>query len=131
MRRVTKDYQVPDTKIVLPKGLTVFVPLYAIHHDPDIYPNPEIFDPERFSTDQLGQRQNPKDLSFLAFGHGPRNCFGILFGMMQTRIGLLTILMNYKIETCKETPEVIEYSKNNIMMVPQAGVDLRFVKYID
>jgi Cytochrome P450 len=51
----------------------VLVPVYALHHDPDYFPDPEKFDPERFSDENKG---NIKNFTYLPFGSGPRNCIG-------------------------------------------------------
>ncbi|CAD7079494.1 unnamed protein product [Hermetia illucens] len=101
IRKAVRDYPVPNTKIVIEKGMEVFIPLYAIHHDPEIYPNPENFEPDRFSPEEVKNRHSG---SFLAFGDGPRNCVGQRFAKMQTRIGLTTLLKNYRFKTCGKTP---------------------------
>jgi cytochrome P450 family 6 len=69
-QRVAKeDYPIPNTKIVLEKGTSVMIPIYAIHHDPEIYPKPEVYDPDRFSPEETKKRHH---FSFLPFGEGPR-----------------------------------------------------------
>lgn len=47
---------------------------HAVHQDPDIYPNPEVYNPERFSPDQCANNKN----NFMGFGAGPRACIGNL-----------------------------------------------------
>lgn len=69
-RRAQMDYQVPGTDIVLEKGRRLLIPIHAIHTDPEYYPNPEIFDPQRFSNDEKKKRDN---MTFIPFGSGPRN----------------------------------------------------------
>ncbi|KAG4068038.1 hypothetical protein HA402_003944 [Bradysia odoriphaga] len=64
IRAVTKDYAVPGTNHLLQKGTLVWIPVYAIHHDPDIYPDPDVFDPDRFHPEEV-QRRHPQ--SFLAW----------------------------------------------------------------
>lgn len=62
---MTKDYQVPDSDVVLTKGMTVLASIYGIHHDPSLYPNPEEFDPERFSHENVVKRH---PMAFIPFG---------------------------------------------------------------
>ncbi len=70
-RRCTKDYKLPGTDIVVEKGTIVSAAVAAMHLDPQYYPDPEKFDPERFTTEEKNKR-NP--YSYLPFGQGPRNC---------------------------------------------------------
>lgn len=65
IRIVTKPYKVPGSKLVLEKSLSVMVSVYGIHHDPEIYPNPEKFDPDRFLPENVLKRH---PLSYLVFG---------------------------------------------------------------
>ena len=56
-RQALADYQVPGhPKFVIKKGMSVLIPTYAIHHDPDLYPEPEEFNPDRFSSVNVKQR---------------------------------------------------------------------------
>lgn len=74
-RKCTKAYpiSIPGTNLVVPVGSTIIVSTYAIHHDENIYPDPQRFDPERFSKEAKAERS---PYAFLPFGHGPRNCIG-------------------------------------------------------
>lgn len=73
MRKSLQDYNIPNTDVVLEKGTNVFIATYAIHHDEEFYPNPEKFDPERFSEEG---KQGRRPFTYLPFGDGPRNCIG-------------------------------------------------------
>lgn len=75
MREATETYPVPNDSLIIEKGQKIFMPMYSIHHDPKYYPNPELFDPERFSTEEKSKRPNG---SYFPFGDGPRHCIGIL-----------------------------------------------------
>lgn len=65
LRKVTKEYKVPDTDIVLKKGINVLANIYGIHRDPDYYPNPDVFDPDRFTQENIAKRH---PMAFIPFG---------------------------------------------------------------
>lgn len=69
-RACTKDYQVDGTNFSIKKGQMVFIPAFAIQNDPDIYPNPSVFDPDRFTPEEQAKRSQ---YAYLPFGVGPRN----------------------------------------------------------
>lgn len=66
-RVANKTFKVPGTNLTIPKGMKVFIPVYAIHHDENYYPEPEVFNPDRFSQ---GSELAPVANSFLPFGAG-------------------------------------------------------------
>lgn len=65
--------------VKVPTGTTVNIPVYAMHHADDVFPEPEKFDPERFTLEEI-QKRNP--YAYIPFSAGPRNCIG-----EQERIG--------------------------------------------
>ncbi|XP_063217343.1 cytochrome P450 6j1-like isoform X2 [Bacillus rossius redtenbacheri] len=75
-RECLSDYTIEGTDITLKKGTVVIVPSHGIHYDPDIYPDPEKFDPERFSDENKGKRSN---FAHLPFGEGPRKCIETIY----------------------------------------------------
>lgn len=75
VRQCHKDYKVPDSDITIPRGTKVQIPVYSLHHDPKYYPDPERFDPDRFTEEEKGQRY---PYTYLPFGDGPRGCIGEL-----------------------------------------------------
>lgn len=118
-RSATKDYKVPNTNFTIKKGTKVYIPVYDIHHDPEIYANPDVFDPDRFTPDEISKRPS---CSFLAFGDGPRNCIGLRFGMLQTQIGLVMLLKNFCFTTCDKTQIPIEISLQTATLTPKGGL---------
>lgn len=77
-RVCSKDYEYNDdgsTQFRIDKGTLVWIPIYGLHHDAKYYPEPERFDPERFSDAHKGDIVAG---SYLPFGVGPRNCIGRL-----------------------------------------------------
>lgn len=73
LRVCTKKFKIPDTDITLDTGMKVLIPTYSLHHDPVYNPNPELFDPLRFTEANKASRPNG---TFLPFGDGPRICIG-------------------------------------------------------
>nr|CAH7736637.1 unnamed protein product [Callosobruchus chinensis] len=65
-----------ETSLHIDRGTIVWIPAMAIHRDPHYWPEPEKFDPERFSDKN---KNNVNTGAFLAFGGGPRNCIGTDF----------------------------------------------------
>jgi cytochrome P450 len=98
-RVASVDYEYNGIKIK--KGQVVAVSLYALHHDPDLYPEPEEFRPERFSDENKKARENE---AYAPFGVGPRNCIGMRFALMEIKLLLATILAKYRFEKCAKTP---------------------------
>jgi cytochrome P450 family 6 len=76
-RKCNFDYELPvssdNVKVTLPAGTGAYAPIYAIHHDPQYYPDPETFDPERFTEENIKKRHQ---FCYLPFGEGPRICLG-------------------------------------------------------
>lgn len=71
-RQADVDYTFDDG-FTLPKGVSVLVPISGLQHDPEYYPEPHVFDPERFSDEN---KHNIVPYTYLPFGDGPRSCIG-------------------------------------------------------
>ncbi|XP_062552482.1 probable cytochrome P450 6a13 [Armigeres subalbatus] len=121
-RKVTKDYKLPNSDVVLQKGSTLIVPVYAIHHDPEYYPDPERFDPDRFAPDQVAKRH---PYTFLPFGEGPRICIGMRFGVMQARVGLAYLLKDFKFTLSNRTPVPLKISPRTLILTSEGGLWLK------
>lgn len=121
-RRTQNDYRVPDSDIVLEKGMSIVIPAYAIQHDEEYYPNPEQFNPDRFNSEESKKRD---PMSWLPFGDGPRNCIGLRFGMMQARIGLVTLLNNFEFSLGSQTPVPLTFETGQFILSPVGGLYLK------
>lgn len=110
---------------MIEKGTTVIIPAYEIHHDERYYPDPEKFDPDRFLP-EVWKARHP--MAFLGFGDGPRNCIGLRFGRMQSRVGLVMLLKNYRFEVSAKTPIPMEFSPITAVLSPVDGMHLKVVK---
>jgi cytochrome P450 len=99
-RQASEDYILGNTGIVIEKGMIVGIPVWALHHDPQYYPDPYTFDPERFSTEN---RERIVPYTYLPFGAGPRNCIGTRFALLETKTALIKILTKYRFIKSKGT----------------------------
>jgi cytochrome P450 len=97
----------------------VFIPIYAIHHHADLWPNPEIFDPDRFQPEAIKQRHR---WSYLPFGAGPRICIGMGFALLEA-VAILGTLLPYAKLTAE--PDFIPTPKLRITMRPAEGMPMR------
>ncbi|XP_063697452.1 probable cytochrome P450 4aa1 [Culicoides brevitarsis] len=82
--------------VTLPAGSDVFIIPYATHRIPEIYPEPEKFDPERFNVENS---QNRSKFAFIPFSAGPRNCIGYQFAIMEMKVIMATILKDFRIKS--------------------------------
>jgi cytochrome P450 family 6 len=73
MRKCVKDYKIPNTNLIIQEGSVIHINTYSFHHDPDYFPDPEKFDPERFNDENA---RNIKQFTYFPFGEGPRICIG-------------------------------------------------------
>ncbi|XP_033729106.1 cytochrome P450 3A29-like [Pecten maximus] len=74
--------------VTIPKGSAVTIPIRALHQDPETYPEPTMFRPERF----LDFKPNQNNINFLPFGHGPRMCIGMRLALMEAKIAITHVL---------------------------------------
>jgi cytochrome P450 len=78
----------------IPKGATVMVSLYASHRLPQYWPEPERFDPERFSAAQSAARHR---FAYLPFAAGHRNCIGALLAVIEAKLIMAQIARRFKL----------------------------------
>lgn len=122
MRKCVKDYKIPNTNLVIPAGVAILIPVDAIHNDEKYFENPEKFDPERFTEENV-KKQIP--YTYLPFSEGPRICIGLRFGTMQTKIGLIKLLRNFKILPSSKTLIPMKYAPNAGFQSPLGGMWLK------
>jgi cytochrome P450 family 6 len=126
-RECTKDYKIPGTDVVLEKGLATVIPVLALHHDPKYYPEPERFDPERFNEEEKAKRHQ---YVYLPFGEGPRICIGMRFGLMQTKVGLVSLLSKYQLSVSKKTQIPVVFDPKSFNLLPLGGMWLQIRKRV-
>ncbi|XP_049778086.1 cytochrome P450 4g15 [Schistocerca cancellata] len=93
-RQLHEELKLASMDVTLPAGCTVVVGTYKIHHREDIYPNPEVFNPDNFIPEKTADRHY---YAFIPFSAGPRSCVGRKYAMLKLKIILSTILRNYRV----------------------------------
>ena len=116
-RTCTKDYTLPGTNLTIKRGEEVQIPAMGIHLDEKYYPDPERFDPERFSKGSSGASRHP--MAHLSFGQGPRKCFGGRFAILEIKVALVRVLREFDIVRCEDTPEELILDPTSITMTPK------------
>jgi cytochrome P450 len=87
----------PDTigGFAIPQGATVYVSLHAIHRLPSLWPNPNHFDPDRFSPAGLADQQR---FAFIPFAAGQRNCIGATMAMSELKLVIAQIAQRFELD---------------------------------
>ncbi|KAK9696325.1 Cytochrome P450 [Popillia japonica] len=123
-RIATKDYKIPNTDVVLKKGTKVLISIQGLHFDPEYFPKPEVFDPDRFSPEN---KENRHACAYIPFGEGPRICIGMRFSVMQAKIGMAIMLKDYKYSLHPETGDM-KLNAKSPMLSPIGKVMLNIEK---
>ncbi|XP_025267882.1 cytochrome P450 4C1-like isoform X1 [Camponotus floridanus] len=118
-------YTGDDVKLqsyVVPAGSILVLNIYAVHRDSNFWPNPDVFDPDRFLPEKI---ENRHPYSYLPFSAGPRNCIGQRFGLLEMKAIVAPLVHNFYLEP-------VEYLKNiqfkaDIIIRPTHPVHVRFI----
>lgn len=100
----------------LSPGATVILSHYITHHSPDLYPEPERFNPARWEVDR------PRPYTYMAFSAGPRMCIGASFAMMELKIVLAMILQRFRLSV---VPGARIDRQVTVTLAPRHGLPMR------
>jgi cytochrome P450 len=110
--------------LVIPRGSTVVVFIYGVHHSPRHWKNPEGFDPERF-TKPNERLHTPS--TWLPFGAGPRGCIGGNYAMLQIFMILSALLRKYEFQL---VPGQTIEARPMVILRPKDGIRMNFTEAI-
>ncbi|XP_030585388.1 cytochrome P450 3A30-like [Archocentrus centrarchus] len=122
LERVAKA-SVEINGFVIPKDMVVMIPTWPVHRDPEIWPEPEKFKPERFSKEN---KETIDPYTYMPFGAGPRNCIGMRFALILMKLAIVEILQRYSFSVCKETEIPIELDIQGLLQ-PKRQIKLKLV----
>uniref|UniRef100_T1H9T4 Uncharacterized protein n=1 Tax=Rhodnius prolixus TaxID=13249 RepID=T1H9T4_RHOPR len=106
-----------DTKIA--------VPVYGLHQDSNYYPEPMQFKPERFTQEEKAKRS---PYVYLPFGAGPRNCIGLRFAAISSKICTAYLLKYFEIDVCEKTPIPFEFDRQAVFLKPKDDLYLKMTR---
>ncbi|XP_058537031.1 cytochrome P450 4A4-like isoform X3 [Ochotona princeps] len=112
-RKLSKPVTFPDGRS-LPKGIVLLLSIYGLHHNPQVWQNPEVFDPCRFAPDS-----DRHSHAFLPFSGGSRNCIGKQFAMNELKVAVALTLLRFELlpdptRVPIPIPRLVLKSKNGI-----------------
>ncbi|XP_015472219.1 cytochrome P450 4F4-like [Parus major] len=125
-RRCTQDVPLRDGRVI-PKGVICLMSIYGTHHNPELWPEPEVFNPLRFSPENSKGRP---PASFIPFSSGPRNCIGQSFAMAEMKVVVALTLSRFVLRRDaarpppRRKPELILRAEDGLWLLlePLAGV---------
>nr|AZR39477.1 cytochrome P450 [Agasicles hygrophila] len=120
--RVLAENITTRTGYIIPKGCNVNLLFFDMHRRPEIWEDPEKFDPDRFLPSNAAKRH---PYSYLPFSAGSRNCIGQKFAMLELKTALCGILKNFKLEPV-DTPADMRY-KLDLVLRPLGEIRVKFV----
>ncbi|XP_055856026.1 uncharacterized protein LOC129919200 [Episyrphus balteatus] len=115
----------PHIDFNIPNGMGVFFPIFAMQRDPKYFPNPDEFDPERFSAEN---KPNIPTFSFLSFGVGPRACIGERLGLFQSKMGIVNFLRGHYVEPCDKSHTKMKLDPKGMLLSANGGVYVNLVR---
>jgi cytochrome P450 family 138 len=104
-------YQIGEWAV--PRGSSILVSISRMHANPDAFPDPDRFDPQRF----VGSK--PPSFAWIPFGGGSRRCVGAVFANMEMDVVLRTVLRHFTIETTTAPGE--KWHSRGVAFTPKDG----------
>uniref|UniRef100_A0AAG5CW78 Cytochrome P450 n=1 Tax=Anopheles atroparvus TaxID=41427 RepID=A0AAG5CW78_ANOAO len=118
-RRILEDTNINGK--IFPAGSNAIIMPFFLGRDPDNFPNPEKFDPERFNVERSAEKTNP--YQYVPFSAGPRNCVGQKFAMAEIKSLVSKVLRNYEILAPAEQHD--ESYVSELILRPGNGINIR------
>lgn len=113
---MVEDY---DGQLILLQPIDVlWIPVFGIHRDEKYYPNPDAFDPERFSAEN---KRNIDMSTYLPFGSGPRACIASRFALLQLKAIIFHLLLAFRVDRSARTPAAMTLKKGAAQVTSATG----------
>jgi cytochrome P450 family 6 len=119
-RECTKDYKLPGSSFVIPKGMLIIIPASGFHRDGRYFPDPDNFNPDNNFSEQA--KANRPSYSFLPFGQGPRACIGIRFALLMAKACLVKVVGTFRLLEGSKMPRDFVLDPSSFTGMPEGGV---------
>jgi cytochrome P450 family 97 subfamily B polypeptide 3 len=151
IRRALEDHSLPKGTAAfeprIMRGADIFISVYNLHRDPQLWPQPDTFDPERFLRPYSNKAVHPDwegydpaqstglypnevsaDFAFLPFGGGARKCVGDQFATLEATVALAMLMRRFEFDFVGSPADVgmktgaTIHTRNGLIMRPRKRV---------
>ncbi|XP_043484862.1 cytochrome P450 4c21-like isoform X1 [Leptopilina heterotoma] len=119
-RRLTEDIELAGYQV--PKETVVHLQILVMHRDPEVWPEPFKFDPDRFLPENIQDRH---PYAFIPFSAGPRNCLGQNLAWVELRFVLSALLRKFRVKSLRKPEEMKEIWSATLL--PFDGIPMYFI----
>lgn len=105
--------------VEMPVGSMVSTHIYALHHNPSVWPDALKYDPSRFSSDNIGKID---PYAYVPFSSGPRNCIGQVFAMNEIKVIVARTLRKFSLALDNDRPTI---AKPTLALKTENGMFLK------
>ncbi|KAK8761943.1 hypothetical protein V5799_026788 [Amblyomma americanum] len=110
----------------IPAGVSILAVPWLIHHDPDLWPDPEQFRPERFAEEN---RERIRSGTYVPFGLGRRVCIGEKLALLLVKCALVKVLQDFRLTLCDEVASPLAVSDRGLALIPE-GLRIRLERRV-
>ncbi|KAG8174929.1 hypothetical protein JTE90_006963 [Oedothorax gibbosus] len=119
-RKTAEDIE--HNGFIIPSGSEVHLNFISLHRHPDSFPNPEVFDPDRFLPENVLKRH---PYAYVPFSAGPRNCIGQKFALLEMKVIVANILRKFRVVSLDPRDKV--FVKVEFTLKPAEPMRLKFL----
>lgn len=121
--RVNPHGPITYKSYVIPPNVPFSMSSYLQHRDPNIFPEPDAFRPERWLDNPKAASGKPLSRYLVPFGKGPRMCLGMNFASVELYIGLATVFRKLDLELYETERDAVDMAADYFVPIPKSGTE--------